>query len=154
MTLDEQRAAYAASTTEFLSVARTVPEHRLDVAPEGEWSARQVIHHLADAEVEAASRLRRLLAEAPGSPLLAFDESAWADVAALGYRTDPVGPSLDLIEALRARNLDVLERLGDEDLARWAEHSTAGRYTVERWLATYTSHPSAHVAQIRAVLEG
>jgi hypothetical protein len=32
--------------------------------PDGSWTAREVVHHLADSEMTSAIRLRRLLAEA------------------------------------------------------------------------------------------
>ena len=154
MSLDDQRRAYARATTDFLDLARAVPTDQWDRSVGDGWTPRQVVHHLADAEIEAAGRLRRLLAEAPGSPLLAFDESALAESPSLGYRTDPVEPSLELIGSLRTRNLAILGRLDESDLERWAEHSAAGRYTLSRWLDAYSAHPSDHANQVRAVLEG
>jgi hypothetical protein len=50
----------------------------LDHAPaDGGWSAREVIHHLADSEMTSAIRLRTLLAE--DSPMIqGYDEEEFA----------------------------------------------------------------------------
>jgi len=123
MDLNQYRTDYADATSSFLAVARGVPDDQLDRHVPGGWSPRQIIHHLADAETESAGRLRRLVAEPAGSPLLAFDEDAWARSDALGYQSLPVTTSLEVIENLRTSSLAVLERLGEGDLERYGEHS-------------------------------
>ncbi|MBI2162705.1 MAG: DinB family protein [candidate division NC10 bacterium] len=41
-----------------------VSEQELDARPApGKWSAREIVHHLADSEMTSAIRLRRLIAE-------------------------------------------------------------------------------------------
>ena len=56
----------------------SITEEGLDrPAPDGGWSARWVVHHLADSETTAYVRLRRLIAE--DSPAIAgYDEEAFA----------------------------------------------------------------------------
>ncbi len=142
--------AYEDATAVFLHAARAVHEDRLDRHAPGEWSARQIIHHVADAEAQSYVRLRRLVAEPAGATIEAFDEAAWADSAALGYRDEPVASALALIAAVRARSAAVLRRLSDDDLARYGEHSESGRYTLARWLEVYTSHPREHAQQLEA----
>jgi hypothetical protein len=142
--------AYEDATALFLRAARAVPDDRLDRHAPREWSARQIIHHVADAETQSYLRLRRLVAEPAGSTLDAFDEAAWADNAALGYRDEPVASALALIAAVRERSAAVLRRLSDDDLARYGTHSASGRYTLARWLEVYTSHPREHAVQLAA----
>ena len=65
--IKEWAAAYESATQYFLNLARGVTQDLLDVKdPEG-WSARQIIHHLADSETQSYARLRRLVAEPEGS---------------------------------------------------------------------------------------
>jgi hypothetical protein len=41
-----------------------ITDRELDVRPApGKWSAREIVHHLADSEMTSAIRLRRLIAE-------------------------------------------------------------------------------------------
>lgn len=148
MDLNQYRSDYADATSSFLAVARGVADDQLDRHVPGGWSARQIIHHLADAETESAVRLRRLLAEPAGSPLLVFDEDAWARTETLGYQTRPVATSLTVIESVRANSLAVLERLSEGDLERYGEHSARGHFSVANWLEAYSRHPRVHAEQL------
>ncbi len=144
-------ADYRAATEEFLAAASTADAARLDRRERGGWSARQVIHHVADAEAQSYARLRRLLAE-PGTLIQGYDESAWAACPALGYGELPVGPALEVIRALRASTADLLERLSPADLALEGRHSESGAYGVATWLETYTRHPREHARQLAEAL--
>ena len=73
--------------------------------PSGGWTARQVIHHLADSEAMAYIRLRRLLAE--DMPVIrGYDEPEWA--RRLHYDR-PIEASLAVTAAVRASSLELLE---------------------------------------------
>src|SRR4051794_1880274 len=71
----------------------------LDRRPPNGWSAREVVHHLADSEMTSALRLRRLLAEE--RPILdAYDEEEYA--RRLHYRERPLEAALATLAAVRA----------------------------------------------------
>jgi hypothetical protein len=148
MQLPEQIAAYAAATDHLLDALAAVTPENVDRHVVGGWSARQVIHHVADSEAQSYARLRRLLAEPAGSLIQGYDEGAWAECAVLGYRDLPIEHSAAVFRAVREASLDVLGRINVPDLERYGEHSEAGRYTLARWLDTYTRHPSDHAAQL------
>ena len=90
MSLSDDVAAYSMATSQFLHAATIVNDDNLDRHVEGGWSARQVIHHVADSEAQSYARLRRLLAEPAGSVIQGYDEAAWAECAQLGYRVLPI----------------------------------------------------------------
>lgn len=148
MNIEESVRAYEQSTGYFLHEVLVVTADNMDRHVEGGWSARQVIHHVADSEAQSYARLRRLLAEPSGSVIPGYDEAAWAQCAQLGYQELPVEHSLAVFRAVRAASLDVLHRLRDEDLERYGEHSESGRYTVAMWFDIYTEHPRTHAAQL------
>jgi hypothetical protein len=148
MSVEESVHAYEHSTEYFLKEALGVNPQNIDRHVEGGWSARQVIHHVADSEAQSYARLRRLLAEPAGSVIQGYDEAAWAQCEELGYQALPIEHSLDVFRAVRAASLDVLRRLSERDLERYGEHSESGRYTLATWLDTYTEHPRAHAAQL------
>ena len=148
MSLTDDVAAYGMATSQFLHEATIVNDENLDRHVEGGWSARQVIHHVADSEAQSYARLRRLLAEPAGSVIQGYDEAAWAQCPQLGYTELPVAHSLDVFKAVRLASLDVLGRLRESDLERFGEHSESGRYTLATWFAVYTEHPRAHAAQL------
>jgi hypothetical protein len=122
-------------------------------APEG-WSARMVVHHLADSETSSYSRLRSLLGEKTPPTLMGYDEGNWAVTPSLGYQTAEIKNSLAVYKAVRASSADVLNRLTVADLAREGIHSERGKYTLEDWLRIYSKHPIDHADQIVKAFKG
>jgi hypothetical protein len=148
MRVEESVHAYEHSTEYFLKEVLVVNAQNIDTHVDGGWTARQVIHHIADSEAQSYARLRRIIAEPAGSVIQGYDEAAWAQCELLGYEELPVEHSLAVFRAVRAASLDVLRRLSEQDLERYGEHSESGRYTLAMWLEIYTEHPRAHAAQL------
>ncbi len=116
----------------------------------GEWTAREIVHHLADSESMAYIRLRRLIAE--HEPVIAgYDEPEWA--RRLHYDR-PIEPSLAVLRAVRAASHQLLTTLTPDEWARSGTHSDSGSYSVERWLAIYAEHSHEHADQIRRARRG
>ena len=149
MDLKEAVNSYAQATTEFLSVANELTESQLDASDSGGWSARQVIHHVADSEAQSYARLRRLIAE-PGTQIQGYDEASWGENETLGYKDLPIAHSLEVFKAVRASSLEIIKRLTPAQLDNSGTHSESGEYTIKTWLETYISHPLEHAAQIRS----
>jgi hypothetical protein len=128
----------------FVEALDSVPETRLDFAPAGQWSARQIAHHVADAEVVRAYRLRQLLAQdAPQIP--GFDEQQF--VAKLHYYR-PVAASMALFKAAVASNVELLTLVFPEDWLRAGHHEEFGVFTLEDWLQRAASHSYEHAEQL------
>ena len=126
-------------------------EDELDRRPgPGEWSAREVAHHLADSETMSTIRLRRLLAE-DGPLIQAYDE---AEFARRLHYDRPIDASLAVFAAVRTSNLDLLDALTDEEWQRTGTHSEEGPYSVEGWLRIYAAHGHDHADQIRRARKG
>ncbi len=147
-------ARYAEGTRYIDGLVAKVGADDLDRKPPAAWSPRQIIHHLADSELQSYARLRRLIAEPAGSIIQGYDEGAWAENPTLGYGELPIANSVAVFLAVRSASLDVIERLTPDDLGRSGEHSESGPYTVRRWLEIYTQHPFDHGAQLERALEG
>ena len=136
---DGHRAVVAA-------LADATPEE-LDARPgDGEWSAREVVHHLADSETMSTIRLRRLLAE--DQPVIhGYDENEFA--LRLHYDR-PLEASLEVFRAVRVANADLLHVLTEEEWARTGTHTESGPYSVTTWLEIYAAHGHDHAEQIQA----
>jgi len=154
MLILEWVTAYQASTEAFLDLAASVGESDLDRRHPDGWSARQVIHHMADSEAQSYARLRRLLTEPEGSVIQGYDEDAWARAAILGYEVLPVHRSIAVTRAVRESSLDIITRLTEADLSRFGVHTESGHYSVDTWLHTYVQHPLDHADQLRRALAG
>jgi hypothetical protein len=121
-------------------------EKELDARPTpGKWSAREITHHLADSEMIAGIRLRRLLSEEPAT-IKAFDQNIFA--RRLHYDR-PIQSSLDAFRAARQSTAEILERMTEAEWGRGGTHSESGAYSVEKWLRIYAEHAHTHADQIR-----
>lgn len=110
----------------------------------GEWSPREIVHHLADSEMTSAVRLRLLIAE-DNPTLVGYDQEVF--VANL-FPERPIEPSLAAFGAARAATAPILRRLTEEQWQRAGTHTEVGRYSVEDWLQTYAAHAHEHADQI------
>ena len=149
MNLSESIAKYRESTEEFISTVSRLTEAELDTAKDQGWTARQVIHHVADSEAQSYARLRRLIVE-PGTQIQGYDEGAWGENKTLGYEVLPIQISLDVFKAVRASSLEILKRLSANQLENSGIHSESGEYSIRAWLESYINHPMDHAAQIRS----
>jgi hypothetical protein len=118
--------------------------------PSGAWTAREIVHHLADSESMAYIRLRRLIAE--DEPVIqGYDEPEWA--RRLHYDR-PIEPSVAVVRAVRAASLQLLGSLSEAEWSRSGTHSESGAYSVDAWLSIYAEHSHEHADQIRRARRG
>jgi hypothetical protein len=155
MTRDERQsliARYKAGYAEVVAALKGIGPEELDWRPAPtEWSAREVVHHLADSETIAGIRLRRLLAE--DKPLIqGYDQEEYA--RRLRYQDRPMEPALQAFEAARATAAQLMDVMADADWQRAGTHSEMGAYSAERFLQVYSAHAHDHAAQIRKNREG
>jgi hypothetical protein len=145
--LERYRTGYA----EIADALTAATEADLDraSAPD-EWTARMVVHHLADSETTAFVRLRRLIAE-DDPQIVGYDE---AEFARRLHYDRPIAASLAVVGAVREASLQLLERLTPEEWDRSGTHSESGPYTVDDWLGIYAEHCHDHADQIRRSLGG
>ncbi len=145
-TRDALVVKYKDGYAEVASALEGVTDAQLDRRPApGKWTAREIVHHLADSEMTSAIRLRRLLAE--DRPLIVgYDQEEFA--RKLHYDR-PIPTSLEAFKAARATTWAILDRMTEGEWAREGTHSESGRYTVLQWLQIYAEHAHNHAAQIR-----
>ena len=147
--LEAFASQYENATREFLNTVQGLSDADLDVSNSGAWTARQVIHHVADSEAQSYARLRRLIAE-PGTQIQGYDEGGWGENETLGYKVLPIENSIDVFKAVRYSSLAIIKRLSVTQLENSGIHTESGQYTIKTWLETYINHPLEHAAQIRS----
>jgi hypothetical protein len=137
---------YAAGYEEVAKALENFPKEHLTAHPiEGKWSACEIVHHLADSEMNSAVRLRRLLAE-ERAEIVGYDQDDYA--TRFKYNEREIAPSLESFRSSRSTTLQIIEKMKDEDWLREGFHNEHGVYTPETWLKIYANHAHNHAAQI------
>ena len=147
--LHEIRQVLALTPASLDALVRPLPDTLLDATEgPGTWSPRQVVAHLAWAEIDDwMPRVRRVMS---GGAFTPFDREA----GFARYAAWPVGRLLDEFRTLRASSLAELDALALQpaSLQLRGVHPEFGSVTLEQLLATWMTHDFAHVTQIARVL--
>jgi hypothetical protein len=138
----EYRAGHRAVMEAFQGITDQELDHS---AVEGEWTPRQIAHHLADSEMMSAIRIRRMLTE--DTPVIfGYDEKAFAEKLTSDR---PIEPSLEAMRWARETCSQLLDRMTEDDWQIVGTHTESGRYTTEDWLRIYAGHAHDHAQQIK-----
>jgi hypothetical protein len=144
-------ARYRQGHSVVLEALAGVTQAELDAPSAEGWTAREVVHHLADSEMTSAIRLRRLLAEDQPT-IFGYDEAYFARV--LHYADRPIEAALEALAAARRTTAEILARMSDAEWQRAGTHSEIGRFSVDDWLIMYAAHAHDHADQIRRARAG
>lgn len=116
---------------------------------EGSWTVRQLVHHIADSQLNMYQRLKLALTD-DNPTVPAFDQEKWA---ALPDNDLPVESSIRMLEGLNERIVSLGQRLPEEFLDRVFTHEVNGEITVATKLAKLCWHEEHHLAHIQIALE-
>ena len=116
---------------------------------EGGWTARQVVHHLADSHMNAFIRFRLALTEDKPT-IKPYDEAAWANLA--DTRDTAIETSLTLLTALHERWVGLLKSMAPSDFGRKLNHPEwEAPLSLDSMLALYAWHGPHHTAHITSL---
>lgn len=115
---------------------------------EGSWTVRQLVHHIADSQLNMYQRLKLALTDQ--NPVVpAFDEEKWA----IQPDTElPVESSIKMLEGLNERIVALGYHLTEEQLNRTFTHQVNGKITVAAKVAKLAWHEEHHLAHIKIAL--
>lgn len=115
---------------------------------DGAWTVRQLVHHIADSQLNMYQRLKLALSdENPTVP--AFDEEKWA------IQPDtqlPVESSIKMLEGINERIVFLGKNITEEQLDRVFTHEKNGEIIVAAKLAKLAWHEEHHLAHIKIAL--
>ena len=116
--------------------------------PEG-WTARQIIHHIADSHMNAYVRVKLTLTE--NNPTIKpYDQDTWANLE--DGKNAPVEISLTLIDALHQRWAYLLRSLTNADLQKKYIHPEYNReFKLDELLALYAWHGRHHYEHLKII---
>lgn len=119
-----------------------VVESQWDARPvPGRWSIRELVCHLADAEIVYVERIKRVLVE-DNPHFVAADPEAYR--AALASPKRSVADELAVIASLRRHLMPILRGLSEADLLRPCHHSRHGSLTLLSLLERAAEHIPHH----------
>ncbi|MGM9955363.1 MAG: YfiT family bacillithiol transferase [Peribacillus sp.] len=115
---------------------------------EGSWNIRQLVHHIADSQLNMYQRLKLALTdENPTVP--GFDQEKWA----IQPDTDlPVESSIKMLEGINERIVALGHSLTEEQVRRTFTHQENGEITVAKKIAKLAWHEKHHLAHIKIAL--
>ncbi len=115
---------------------------------DGSWTVRQLVHHIADSQLNMFQRLKLALTdENPTVPN--FDQDKWA----VQPDTElPVESSIKMLEGINERIVSLGNSLTEEQLDRVFTHEKSGKITVATKVAKLAWHEEHHLAHIKIAL--
>ncbi|MDB5044011.1 MAG: metal-dependent hydrolase [Deinococcus sp.] len=145
----EAVAAIRALPAELRAAVAELGESQLDTPyREGGWTARQVVHHVADSHLNAYARIKLALTEV-NPTIKPYEQTLWAE---LPDSRLPAEVSLNLLDSLHARIVAVLEGVTGADWERQWTHPAQGRtYTLDTLAAMYAWHGRHHTAHLKLI---
>lgn len=133
-----------------LTLSSLTTEQLLTPYRPGGWNARQIVHHLADNDMNAYIRFKRGLTEE--APLASsYRQDVWAELS--DYQDTPIEVSVTLMEALRHRFVQLLRKLTPEHFQRTVTSPAYGVMTLNEAAQRYAWHGKHHIAQIQSLKE-
>lgn len=127
----------------------TLEQLQIPYRPDG-WCIQQIVHHMADNDMNACLRLKRALTE--DQPLASsYREDRFAELS--DYIDAPIEWSITLLEALHKRIVIVLNSLSEEQYGRTLQTGPLGIITIDTALERFVWHNRHHMAQIKSLIE-
>ena len=115
---------------------------------EGGWSARQVVHHMADSHLNAYCRFKWTLTE-PTPTIKVYDEKAWAETPEV--KLDPV-ISISFLKAHHVKWTALLRLIQSEELKKEFIHpDTQKHIPLDRLIALYAWHGEHHLGHLKII---
>lgn len=116
---------------------------------EGSWNIQQLVHHIADSQLNMYQRLKLALTDE--NPLVPnFDQDKWA------IQPDtklPVESSIKMLEGINERIVALGNNLTEDELGRAFTHENNGEITVATKIAKLAWHEEHHLAHIKIALK-
>ena len=154
MDYQELLSNYSQGADVLSKALKGIPNGQMDEIPIPEtWSIRQVVCHLADAEIVYADRMKRVLID--DNPAV-FEWSSDNSVQEDFCRHREIDNELTVIDSIRRQMMSILQHQDVEILQRTAVHNLDGPMTLETLLERIVEHIPHHcrfIEQKRAAFE-
>ncbi|MEP7343416.1 MAG: DinB family protein [Acidobacteriota bacterium] len=142
-------AKYAEQATELEQLIFSIPSKLVvQRQEETQWSVLEIVCHLADAELLASARIRRIITQDRPN-LWGYQQEQWA--TALNYRQRRIETVLARFALLRRENAELLESVDAQVWHQTGAHDVYGTLTLQQLIEDYLNHTAKHLDQIGRV---
>ncbi|WP_436951312.1 YfiT family bacillithiol transferase [Staphylococcus shinii] len=115
---------------------------------EGSWNVRQLVHHIADSQLNMYQRLKLALTD--NNPIVPpFDQEKWVK---LEDNSVSIDYSIQMLEGINARIVALGNHIDKDQLERKFTLKDSGEITVATKLAKLSWHENHHLAHIKIAL--
>ncbi|WP_039068170.1 YfiT family bacillithiol transferase [Staphylococcus shinii] len=115
---------------------------------EGSWNVRQLVHHIADSQLNMYQRLKLALTD--NNPIVPpFDQEKWVK---LEDNSVSIDYSIQMLEGINARIVALSKHIDKDQLERKFTLKGSGEITVATKLAKLSWHENHHLAHIKIAL--
>jgi hypothetical protein len=150
---EEGRASWISSLKELPVALRELEKH---LTPEtlaktyrpGSWTCLQVIHHLADAHMNALMRLKFGLTQ-ENPTVMPFDENEWAILPDYALSA---GSAIAILEGVHAKLVSLIAAMTPEQFERPLYHPEFGGLRLRDIASMYAWHSRHHLAHVKMCL--
>jgi hypothetical protein len=140
---------YAEQATKLEQLISAISPELIVRRPEkARWSVLEIVCHLADAELLASARIRRIITQDRPS-LWGYQQEQWA--TALGYQHRRIEMVLARFALLRRENAELIEGLAEQIWQQTGAHDVYGTLSLEQLIEDYLTHTAKHLDQIGSV---
>lgn len=136
-------------TRSLRDVVENITEEELNKTyRNGSWNVRQLVHHIADSQLNMYQRLKLALTD--NNPTVPpFNQEEWVE---LEDSLAPIEYSLQMLEGINARIVALGNHIDKDQLERKFTLKDSGEITVATKLAKLAWHENHHLAHIEIAL--
>jgi Mg2+ and Co2+ transporter CorA len=113
----------------------------------GRWSILEIAAHLADAELLASARIRRVITQ-DRPEMHGYKQDLWAQ--RLAYRLQNIVAVSTRFVLLRRENAALLEMIGEAAWRLKGRHNEYGELSLRELIEDYITHTAKHLDQMRS----
>lgn len=146
--MNEILNSFQKNTADFLDALALFPDRSRTIAPEGEWSAAFIVHHVADGELHFAARYLHTLGS-DNPTMVYFDEDRYPE--ALHYEQRSIVKSLASIAGIRAMIFEVLSSVDESAWSRETTSEDGKTFTLAELVEKASGHLVSHTGQLKAL---
>jgi len=112
----------------------------------GRWSILEIAAHLADAELLASARIRRIITQ-DHPEMRGYKQELWAQ--SLAYGRQKIEAMSARFVVLRRENAALIEMIGEEVWRLKGRHDEYGELSLRELIEDYINHTAKHLDQMR-----